>query len=89
MTIFITDIHLVGGLGHEHIGSVKWRDANGDRGANQVAEIVQWLQTSGNAAKVADGAGSVPVAVVEARVPYLRTYRDDRWTDNLLALPRF
>lgn len=89
VTIYITHIHLVGGTGHEHIGSVKWQDTAGKTGTSQTADAVKWLQQTGNFARVADGIGSVAVGVVEARTPYLRTYADARWTDNLLALPRF
>jgi hypothetical protein len=31
----------------------------------------------------------VAVGVVDASPPYIRTYADGNWTDNLLALPRY
>ena len=89
MTIWITGVHMEGGNHHEHIAEVKWLNDMGKSGQSQRAQIVTWLQQGGNFAKVARGQGSVPVGVVEARVPYLRTYADNTWTDNLLALPKY
>jgi len=43
----------------------------------------------GGQAFVTDGVRSVAVGVVHANPPYIRTYADGVWTDNLLALPRF
>lgn len=34
-----------------------------------------------------DGAKKVPAEVVEANPPYLRSRKDGKWADNLLALP--
>jgi hypothetical protein len=31
----------------------------------------------------------VNVGVVNATPPYIKTYADEVWTDNLLALPRY
>jgi len=88
--VFITHIRLShGGHLHEHITDVKWRDSNnGQSGECSPAQMVDWLQ-KGNQAYVTDGIRTVEVRVVKANPPYLRTYADGVWTDNLLALPRF
>jgi hypothetical protein len=38
---------------------------------------------------VTDGKNTVAVLVVDSSPPYLRTYADGKWTDNLLALPKY
>ena len=90
MVLFITDIHLVGGRGHEHIGSMKWRNPNsGETGQSQTVELASWVETAGNEARVASGMGYVQVGVVKGTSPYLRTYANGQWTDNLLNLPKY
>jgi len=91
MIIYITAVHMAsGGSRHEHIESVKWRDAvTGNTGGSQTGAIVTWLSASGNFARVQNGTGYVAVGTVKASVPYIRTYADAKWSDNLLALPRF
>ncbi|WP_433892527.1 DUF3892 domain-containing protein [Streptomyces sp. CA-111067] len=90
MRIYITAVHLEGGAGHEHIQSVKWQDVDtGETEQSTRAAIVSWLGKSENTAWVHDGVGAVQVLVVRASPPYIRSYADGRWTDNLLALPRF
>jgi len=37
----------------------------------------------------ANGKGEVAVGVVNVEPPHLRTYADKKWTDNLIALPRY
>lgn len=90
--VYVTHIHLSGyGAGHEHITDVMWRNAStGATGQSSRARMVDWIKNQGGDARVRDGAGhDVRVGVVEAQPPYLRTYADGVWTDNLLALPRF
>ena len=78
-----------GGSRHEHIAWVRWYNpktaASGDA---DVAGMVKFIR-EGNRAYVSDGHRSADVGVVEAHPPYIRTYADKVWTDNLLALPRF
>jgi hypothetical protein len=50
--------------------------------------MVEWIN-SGGEAFVSSGARVLRVGVVNALPPYIRTYADQVWTDNLLALPRF
>ena len=90
MSINITAIHLVGGEKHEHIQSVQWRDrSSNETGQATRATMVDWIGNKGGSAFVKDNVGSVPVLVVDAKPPYIRTKKDDRWTDNLLALPQY
>jgi hypothetical protein len=88
--IQITARHMVGGERHEHIESLQWRNmetqATGDSLRQQ---IVDWLLARGNDAWVTDGRNWIEVRVVNADPPYVQTYADGIWTDNLLALPRY
>ncbi len=87
--VYITHIRLGGGASHEHITDVMWKNpADGKTGASTRSVMVEWID-KGNVARVKDSRGEVDVLVVRASPPYLRTYADGRWTDNLLALPRF
>lgn len=88
--IEITAIHLVGGVQHEHIAEIRWRNAaDSSTGASSTVTTVEWLRVPANSAYVASGGASVAVGVVEASRPYIRTYADRVWTDNLLSLPRY
>lgn len=49
--------------------------------------MVVWIERGG-VAKVRSTT-DVAVAVVESAPKYLRTRANGKWTDNLLALPRF
>ena len=52
-----------------------------------VAEIVANIQSKTDTFYVADGNGNrANVGVVEANPPYIRTYADKEWTNNLLSL---
>jgi hypothetical protein len=87
--VYITHIRLSSGNTHEYITDVKWHDsATGN--ANQMTrqQAVNWID-QGNRLYVTDGTHTVEVGVVKANPSYLRTYADGKWTDNLLALPRF
>jgi hypothetical protein len=89
--VFITHIRMSNnGTRHEHITDVKWRDAS-TRNADQssIAEMVAWIENRRGVAKVTDGVNTVNVGVVNVPPKHLRTFADGRWTDNLLALPRF
>lgn len=89
--IYITHIRLAAGAsGHEHITDVKWRNPE-TKETNQStkAVMVDWIRKGGDA-QVKDTQGhDAKVGVVDANPPYIRTYADGVWTDNLLALPRF
>jgi hypothetical protein len=90
--VYITHVRLSsGGSAHEHITSVQWRNSNdGKSGSSTKAEMVTWIRDKSGDARVRDARGNdVSVGVVDANPPYIRTYADGIWTDNLLALPRF
>ena len=87
--VYITEVHLEGGERHEHIASVKWRNpADGASDQSTREQMVEWLRGGGDA-RVTDGLREVSVGVVEANPPYIRTFADGVFTDNLLALPRY
>ena len=90
--VYVTHIRLSGyGAGHERITDVMWRNpTTGATGQSSRATMLDWIKSQGGDARVRDSAGhDIRVGVVEAPSPYLRTYADGVWTDNLLALPRF
>jgi hypothetical protein len=87
----ITAVHMSGGSEHEHIASVRWKNPQSlVTGESTRAVMVDWIKNKGGDARVRDEAGKeAQVGVVEARPPYIRTWADKIWTDNLLALPRY
>jgi catechol-2,3-dioxygenase len=89
MAIYIAAVHLSGGTEHKHIASVIWvNEGTMQSGLNSTAEMVDFIN-QGNSVKVGDGKTKVDVIVVTATPPYIRTVADGKWTDNLLALPRY
>jgi hypothetical protein len=88
--VYITAVHMSGGQAHEHIAEVRWRDAtDGKVGESSRDQMVDWIDRQNGDARVSDGRHEARVGVVQASPPYLRTYADAKWTDNLLALPRY
>jgi hypothetical protein len=89
--IHIYAVHLSGGTTHQHIASVRWKNPDtSEAGENSRAEIIQWLnENAANRAYVCGGGHLARVLVVNANSPYIRSYADGVWTDNLLALPRY
>jgi hypothetical protein len=89
--VYITEVQMSGGESHQHIAAVRWRNPETTAsGENTRAEMVDWIENKNGVARVIDDAGDeVAVAVVEASPPYIRTYADGVYTDNLLALPRY
>ena len=89
-TIYITAVHMSGGDKHEHIAEVRYT-SGAQSNTSSTADMVNWIKQAGNEARVHDvlAPGYVRVGVVNAPRPYLRTYRDDTPTDNLLYLPRY
>ena len=87
----ITAVHMGGGERHEHIASVRWKkDGSNQTGQSTRAEMVQFIEGEGKGqVYVTDGSNTVYVGVVNATPKYIRTYADGKWTDNLLALPRY
>lgn len=86
----ITACHMTGGEGHEHIASVRWIDpADSKTGESSRAQMVEFLETRTGRAVVGEGVQQVEVGVVDASPKHIRTYADKKWTNNLLALPRY
>lgn len=88
--IKIYGIHLEGGTRHEHIAAVRWVEpATGKTGENTRAEMVDWINKGGEAFVEAPDGTRAWVGVVQANPPYLRTYADGIFNDNLLSLPPY
>jgi len=76
---------------HEHITDFKWVNReNGTTGQSTKPAMVEWIDGGGKA-YVESGTSTVSVGVVKPSNgdPYLRTYANGVWTDNLLSLPKF
>lgn len=94
MSVRITHIRLSSSYqkDHEHITDFKWVGyENGQTGQNTKAQLVAWIDTEGGKAYVESANTRVSVGVVRPSngEPYLRTYANGVWTDNLLSLPKF
>ncbi|MCS6586957.1 DUF3892 domain-containing protein [Curtobacterium flaccumfaciens pv. flaccumfaciens] len=93
MSIRVTHIRLSGSVrDHEHITDVRWISLeDGDTGTSSVATVVAWIEDKNGKAYVGSGANKVSVGVVrpQGRSPYLRTYADRQWNNNLLSLDTF
>jgi Protein of unknown function (DUF3892) len=87
----ITEVHMSGGAEHQHIASVRWKNPQDlSTGESTRSVMVDWIKNKGGDARARDSAGTeAQVGVVEGRPPYIRTWADKVWTDNLLALPRY
>ena len=89
MTVYVTAISPAAASQHEHIAEIRWLDSsNSTSNTMTTAQTVDWIR-KGNRAYVAGDLGPVEVRVVDASPPHIRTVANDRYTDNLLALPRF
>jgi hypothetical protein len=83
---------MVGGAQHEHIAELRWRDTDtGETGAASRAEMVRWVTANPGRAIVHHGGRTSYIGVVHPNYgpPFVRTYADSYWNDNLLALPRY
>ena len=91
LMIYITEVHMVDGSGHEHIADLRWRNPqSGKTGESSREALVRWIRDKDGTAKVhGQGTRDATVGVVTANPPYLRTYADGVWTNNLLSLPRY
>ncbi len=73
------------------IASYRWRNlSDGQVKTSDKPALVKWVD-DGGMAYVGSGNNQVSVRVVKPadQQPYLRTYADGRWTNNLLSLPTF
>jgi hypothetical protein len=77
---------------HETIIRYKWRDpGDGQVGDNDKPSMVDFLDNKNGKAHVGSGSSRVEVGTVHpsSGSPFLRTYADGKWTNNLLSLPTF
>jgi len=78
-----------GGSRHEHIDSLRWRNPESAEAHESTrAQMVTWIQGGGKAYVVVDNL-RVEVRVVNSNPPYVQTYADGVWKDNLLPVPRY
>lgn len=93
MAVRITHVHIEGfPEDHQHITSYRWIDeADNGTGTSSKPTLVEWIDGKKGRAYVGTGSSRVEVGVVRPQYgdPYLRTYADQRWNNNLLALPKF
>ncbi len=86
----ITAIHMVGTEHHQHIEEMKWvNPSTKETGASTREAMVRFVRDNPNQAYVDGPTQRAYLRVREANPPYVQTYADGTWTDNLLALPRY
>lgn len=93
MAIEITHVRFGGTVKTEdEIVRYRWRNiSTGTTGDNDKPTMVVWVGKKENSAYVGSGADRVKVGVVRPTPgqPYIRTYADGEWTNNLVNLPTF
>lgn len=90
--IYIFAVHMnANGTAHEHIAKVRWKNPDdGKSGESTRDEMVNWIANQSGRAYVCGGnAHMARVGVVKSNPPYIRTYADGQWSDNLLHVPRY
>jgi hypothetical protein len=90
--IAITAIRTSGNYRHDQITEVSWLDtSDGQAGKCSVATMVGFIDKGNSRVAVGGPERWVMVGVVRpaGRSPYIRTYADGEWNDNLLALPKY
>jgi hypothetical protein len=91
--IYIYEVHMSpGGKGNQHIAAVRWKNPDsGKSGESKQHVMVDWIANQNGSAYVCGKGGHLArVGVVrKADPPYIRTYADGVWSDNLLALNRY
>ncbi len=86
----ITSIHMVGGQHHQHIAEMKWvNPGTSATGASSREAMVTFVRGNSDQAYVQGPTARAYLRVREANPPYVQTYADNTWTDNLLSLPRY
>lgn len=87
--IQIIAIHMEGGERHEHIAELSWLNPEtAATGATSRANMVNFIRGNGKAFVKSENRKSL-VGWVDASPPYVRTYADGVWNNNLLALPKY
>jgi hypothetical protein len=76
---------------HAAITALGWiNEETGKRGTSTRLQMYDWIKFKSGKAYVRDVVGNsaqVGTAETARGTKYVRTYRDGKWTDNLLALP--
>jgi hypothetical protein len=76
---------------HETITEYQWLDGTEAKWTAK-AGMVEWLDRPNNSAATMTATGSsAPVFVrrEQGKYPYLQTKADSKWSNNLLALPKY
>ena len=90
--VYITAIHMAGGSRHEHVAEHWWLNpSTGKTGQASTAGMVDYIEDDEGEVRVGGPDGPIQVGVVHPSTgkPYLRTYADKTWTDNILSLPEY
>jgi hypothetical protein len=79
-----------GVIDHRHLRRVRWRKSETSEGEASVDEIVELIRAQ-TLVYVSDELfeRSAIVRVVDGTPPYIRAWAPGRWSNDLLALPRF
>lgn len=83
-----------GGREHEHISDIKWEQDKTDKtGETSTTEMIKFIQKEGdNSVYCPDqngGSGAWVHVRTNGQTRFLQTVADNKWTNNLLALPLF
>ncbi|WP_025155973.1 DUF3892 domain-containing protein [Leifsonia aquatica] len=93
MAVEITHVRYEGfSKTHEAIISYKWKNTgSAETGSSDKPTMVDWIDNKDGDAYVGSGTSCVNVGTVHPDTgrPYLRTYADGKWNNNLLSLPTF
>jgi hypothetical protein len=93
MALRIVRIHLEGGSEHWHISELEYyTDEDSTRTKRSRLAIVNWIESNNaNVAYTAPQVGTGQRVYVrqEHGVKFLQTIADSKWSNNLLALPRY
>ena len=76
----------------DEIVRYKWRSIeDGEIRDSDKPTLIDWIENKNGKAYVGNGSSRVSVGVVKPQSgqPYLRTYADGKWTNNLVNLPEF
>jgi hypothetical protein len=86
----ITRVRFKNGKQHEHITHVEmYSTVDKKTDSCSVADVVAYLRKHETGIYVKDGDKNIPIVIVEADPPYIRTKADGKLTNNLLSLPTF
>jgi hypothetical protein len=93
MSVEITHVRFSGTQRlHEAITNDKWRNEQDNTvGNSDKPTMVDWIENQMGIAHIGTGSNQVNVGTVQPAQgqPYLRTYSDGNWTNNLVNLPTF